>query len=269
MSKVKTIPFLLLVIFASTVFSGASEEVTNPTDQLCQMLFDTYLARQGMINTSTIKAASHIVAERGRDTGFWKIVLRELQSGHQESELGCVRVLGNMLAIDAAARDAIRREKETGQVGQWAATVCLGPEAVKEIITRGRAANRFRVDQYAIALLRARVPETADFFRMILRDDTGEHYLAGTKFHAAVGLAQLGEPDGFTWLFEHTEDPLDTVASPWPWFVSNLNLDTCSVAALRDLSGEKNLKSKQEWQSWWNKVDKSSLPKNLVRMVDP
>lgn len=261
--------FLLLVIIVSTVLEVPAEEVTSQPDPLCQMLFDTYIARQGKINTSTIMAASHIVAERGRNTGFWKIVLRELQRGQDQSEVGCVRVLGKMLAIDAAARDAIRRETETGQVGQWAASVCLGPEVVKELITRGSAADRFRVDHYAIALLRARVPDTTEFFRMILRDDNGQHYLAGTKFHAAVGLAQIGEPDGFAWLIKHSEDPLPTVSNAWPSRVSNLNLDTCSVAALRDLSDEKNLRSKQEWESWWDKVDKRSLPKHLVSMDDP
>jgi hypothetical protein len=269
MFNAKTILSLLLVIFVSTVLEMPAEEVTSQPDELCQMLFDTYIAGKGKLNTSTVMAASHIVAERGRNTGFWKVVLRELLRGQEQSEIGCVRVLGKMLAIDAAARDAIRREKETGQVGQWAASVCLGPEVVKELITRGSAADRLRVDHYAIALSRARVPETTEFFRMILRDDSGQDYLAGTKFHAAVGLAQIGEPDGFVWLIKNSEDPLPTVSNAWPSRVSNLNLDTCSVAALRDLSGERNLKSKQEWESWWDKVDKRGIPKNPVSMDDP
>lgn len=267
MFKAKRIQPLLFVMFASMLLKLPAGEVTNQPDQLCQMLFDAYIARPVMVNASTGKAASHIVAERGRNMGFWKIVLRELQSG-QASETGCVSVLGRMLAIDAAARDVLRREKETGRINQWAASVCLGPEVVKELIARGTAADRFCVDYYAEALLRARVPEASDFFRMILRDDTARYYMDDAKFHAAVGLAQLGEPDGFDWLIKNCEDPFPSVSRALPSQVSNNKLATCSVAALRDLSGEENLKSKHEWESWWDSVDKRSLPKSPVRMDD-
>lgn len=268
MLRAKLIYFLLSVMIASIVPMMAAEESMDQPDQISQMLFDAYIARRGMINWSTIAAASHIVAERGRNSGFWKIVFSELQRGKEDSEIGCVRVLGMMLAIDALARDRIRWEKETGQVGQWVASVCLGPEVVKELIDRGRAANRLRVDDYAIALMRARVPETTEFFRTILRDDTGLHYMDETEFYAAVGLAQLGEADGFTWLIKNSENQLPTISKAWPSGVSNHNLDTCSVAALRDLSGEKNLKSKKEWESWWKGVDRKSLPKAHMSVED-
>lgn len=81
-------------------------------------------------------------------------------------------------------------------------------------------------------------------------------------------MAELGEPDGFVWLIKNSETKLPTVSNAWPYGVSNHNLGTCSVAALRDLSGEKDLKSKREWESWWDKVDKRALPKKRVGMVD-
>ncbi len=259
---------LLVVVMLAATFPKAVAEETQP-DPLCQMLFDTYIAGGGKIDTSTLMAASHIVAERGRQTGFWRVVLRELQRGKEHGEIGCVRVLGKMLAIDAAARDVIREGKKTEQASAWAASVCLGPEVVNELISRSTEADRFRIDHYAIALLRARVPEAAEFFRRILHDDAGEHYLPSARFHAAVGLAQLGEPDGFEWLIKNSENPLPTVSNAWPSRVPNLNVDTCSVAALRELSGERNLKSKQEWESWWEKVDRKTLPRNHVRIDDP
>jgi len=89
------------------------------------------------------------------------------------------------------------------------------------------------------------------------------------KYHAAVGLAQLGNADGFEWLIANSEDPLPTISNAWPDRVPNLNLDVCSVAALQDLSGETAPKTKQEWETWWDKADKKALPKGNVHMRDP
>jgi len=256
----------LLLIFGLRVSAQTPE---GKPDQICQLLFDAYIVRRGKINTSTIMAASHIVAERGRNTGFWRNVLSELQKGNEESEIGCVCVLGKMLSIDAAARDVIRRENETGEVFQWSASVCLGPVVVEELIARGKKADRFRVNHYAIALARARFLKASDFFQMILRDDNGKHYMPTAKFHAAVGLAQVGDSAGFEWLIANSGDPLPKISNAWPSGVHNLNLDTCCQAALQSLSGEKGLKNRVDWERWWKEVDKRSLPKGHVRIVDP
>ena len=157
-------------------------------------------------------AATHLVAERGRETGFWKNVLAELKRNDEHSEIGCVRVLGKMLATDAAARDVIRRRKETGEVSARIAAVCLGPEVVTELLERGRNADRFEIDHYTIALARARMSEARDFFKSILHatkapiinagqakgvdsGPTGPYHSESTRFHAAVGLAQLGDSE--------------------------------------------------------------------------
>lgn len=262
---------VLLALVAGSLLSQVTigQELDKNADDICQRLFETYIARRGKINSSTVMAASHIVAERGRNTGYWRNVLRELRKGDDDSEIGCVRVLGKMLAIDASARDLIRREKETGEIGQWAASVCLGPEVVAELIERGEKADRFRVDHYAIALARARVPEANEFFLMILRDDTGKHYMASAKFHAAVGLANLGDPKGFEWLIANSDDPLPTVSNALPSGVPNLNVNTCCTAALRELSGKRTPSTKQEWETWWRSVDRQALPKRHATLVDP
>lgn len=240
-----------------------AEEGQKP-DEICRLLFDTYIARRGKINTSTIMAASHIVAERGRNTGFWRNVLQELRKDNEDSEIGCVRVLGKMLAIDARARDIIR----TGEQTAWVASVALPPEVVDELVARGKKADRFRVDHYCIALARARVPESEAFFKMILRNDTGKNYMSSAQFHAAVGLAHVGDPLGFEWLIANCDDPLPTISNAWPSGVPNLNVDTCCVAALRSLSGESQLKAKAEWETWWKSVDRKVLPKGHLDIVD-
>lgn len=241
------------------------ENQEQKPDDICQRLFETYLARRDKINTSTIMAASHIVAERGRNTGFWKNVLQELQSDNEKSEIQCVHVLGKMLAIDARARDIIR----TGRDTSWIASVRLSPKVVEELIAHGKKADRSRVDHYCIALARARVPETKAFFNMILRNDTGKKYKPGAQFHAAVGLANLADPKGFKWLIANSDDPLPTVSNAWPSRIPNGNVSTCCTAALRELSGEAKLNTKQEWQTWWESVDKETLPKRHVTLVDP
>ena len=95
---------------------------------------------------------------------------------------------------------------------------------------------------------------------------------ASARFHAAVGLAQLAHPTGFEWLIANSgtmRGPLPRVSNAWPPRVPDLNLNTCCVAALRHLSGENKLSTRQEWQTWWKTVDKKLLPKSHVTLVDP
>src|SRR5687767_3935454 len=104
----RSIALLLLGLVFVPAFAVAQE---REPDQISKLLFEAYLNGPRKINTTTIMAASTIVAERGRRSGFWKEVLAELKSGDEHSEVHCVRILGNMLADDAAARELIRRQK--------------------------------------------------------------------------------------------------------------------------------------------------------------
>lgn len=261
----RTVVALLLALSLGSAIPVVRAEEEQKPDEICGLLFETYVARRGKINTSTIMAASHIVAERGRNTGFWRNVLQELRKDNEDSEIGCVRILGKMLAIDARARDIIR----TGELTAWVPSVELPPEVVNELTERGKKADRFRVDHYCIALARARMPESEAFFRMILRNDTGKNYMSSAQFHAAVGLAHIGNPSGFEWLIANCDDPLPTISNAWPSAAPNLNVDTCCVAALRSLSAESQLRTRAEWETWWKSVDRKILPKGHVNIVDP
>jgi hypothetical protein len=262
--------FPFLAGWALLVGSGIPAQDLDPeSDQLSQLLFDTYLVRRGKINTETRRAASHIVAERGRENGFWRQVLKELQKNREESEIACVEVLGKMLERDAAAREEIQRVKETGEVGQWRPSVCLGPEVIQELIARGKQVDRFRVDHYAIALARARVPEAADFFRWILREDPDQNFMETARFFAGVGLAQLGEAAGMDWLIAQSDNPNSTLSNARPHGAPSLNLDTCAVAALQSLTGEQELRTRPEWEAWWKRTDRKAYLKGHVDIVDP
>jgi hypothetical protein len=277
---------LLVLCWASlTSLSGIADAQERPPDEISKLLFETYLDGPRKINTSTIMAASQIVADRGRTSGFWRQVLAELKSDDEHSEVNCVRILGNMLATDAAARDAIRRQKETGEVTAWIPSVELGPEVVRELIERGKQADRFRMDHYAIALARARVPEAKNFFASILSAETGPptvvgaqkepaplsvRHLDGTRFHAAVGLAQLGDPVGIEWLMANCEDPNGFVQHARPYLADRGgSIGTCCQAALQRLSNRSDLTTNDEWEAWWKTADKAALANRAVEYVDP
>src|SRR5262245_28761636 len=125
---------IVLALVASLPRIAAAQE--RAPDEISQLLFDAYLARQGKINTSTVLAASQIVAERGRDSGFWRNVLEELKRNDERNEIACVRILGNMLAADASARDALRRQQETGELFAVTPSVRLGKEVAQELLER-------------------------------------------------------------------------------------------------------------------------------------
>jgi hypothetical protein len=275
---IRRIPLLLLLAWGGAALERAAAQ--NPAvDQVTAQLFEQYVARQAKIDSESVMAATHLVAARGRETGFWKVVLAELQQDNPGSEIGCLRVLGKMLATDAAARDAIQRREETGEISAWIPTVCLGPEVVAELLQRGRKADRFRIDHYVIALARARTPAAKDFFLAVLRTpaEPGDPYattphsvrhLDSTCFHAAVGLAQLGAAEGFDWLIAHCEFRQGSVTNAWPGVSRGGNLSDCCQEALRQLSDQRQSSSAAEWAAWRQSVDWQRLPRRAVVFRD-
>ena len=270
----------LVFLAAVTVFFGTAVAQDKPDDELTRQLFEQYVARRGKISTESVLAATHLVAERGRQNGFWENVLAELQRNDEQSEIGCVRVLGKMLATDAAARDAIRRSKATGEVSAWAPTVRLDRKVITELLKRAKQADRFRIDHYTIALARSRVPEAREFFQSILvapvpitpfdEGPSGTFHLTSTRFHAAVGLAQLGDPEGFRWLIANCDDTAGSVTNAWPkGSRPGGGLGACCIEALHQLSGERGLTSKADWEAWLTATDEKSLLNRVVIFGDP
>jgi hypothetical protein len=277
------IAMLLAALVSVPVAAGAEE---REPDQISKLLFEAYLNGPRKINSETILAASVIVADRGRRSGFWKEVLAELKSGDEHSEVHCVRILGNMLADDAAARELIRRQKELGEVSASIPAVYLGPEVVAELLERGTRADRNRIDHYVIALARAQAPQARDFFTMVLQQKQpippgtplgvdvpdGFRYGDGPRLHAAVGLAHLGEPAGYEWLIANCEDPNGWVQHARPHFADRSgSIGTCCRAALWQLAGKRKreLITRAQWQDWWRLVDPEELKGRVVQFEDP
>ena len=98
MTKQSQILIWGLVCLCGTGCAVVAQEHSEHPDDISQQLFETYIARGGMVNASTRTAAEQIVAERGRDSGFWRTILKELQKGEEGSEVGCVHVRGGLTA---------------------------------------------------------------------------------------------------------------------------------------------------------------------------
>jgi len=268
MRSAKTIVSILLASCAA-IAVAAPEEPPGEPDRICRTLFDEYVVGRGKINSSTRHAAEHIVAERGRTNGFWGNVFRESQVREDTAQIACVRVLGKMLELDALARDAQRWTEETGKPLQGGVpSIHLGPEVVKDLVARGEKADGLWVDHYVIALTRARVPEARELFRRLVTEDPDLRGRESTRFHAAVGLVQLGDPAGFEWLIANAGDPTHTVSNAWPRRVSSYSLDVCCMAALRELVGQDAPRTRLEWDSWWRQADRSKLAPRRVELVE-
>ena len=90
---------------------------------------------------------------------------------------------------------------------------------------------------------------------------TGSYYLTTTRFHAAVGLAQLGESDGLEWLIVNCEDTSGSVMNAQPKGAPpGGGLGACCTESLRQLSGERARTSKLECRAWLTTADKKRYP---------
>jgi len=264
----RTIACLIVVLAATAVFSQEAADEREAPDAICKALFDEYIVRARKVPGDDITAAIQLIASRGRTTGFWRIVFAELQADSDQSEVPCVRILGRMLEVDALARETIARERETGEVGQWGATVELDEEVVDVLLARADAADRFRLPHYLVALARSRDPRVTGLFHKVLQGKHEKDPTEGALFHAAVGLAEQRDPAGIEWLIAHVENNLPTVSAARPSGAASDNLSACCLAALRTLSGERKLETEIEWRAWWHDAKATYKPAAHVHYVD-
>ncbi|MDO8683204.1 MAG: hypothetical protein Q7N50_06960, partial [Armatimonadota bacterium] len=248
-----SLAFVLIAIMAVTgstswaLIQDSSPVVISVPDAICETLYQEYVIRGGDTkkNTSDIQAACDLIASRGRNRGFWQVVLDGLGKVKENEQRWHLSILGQMLQEDAIDRENMAR-KDAGMI-QRAGAPQLPPEVVAELLNRAAKVRRFTQEYYAVALVRARDPRTKDFFSKILkRDDPAEESL---QFHAAVGLANLGDPAGVEWLIANCEGVSTTVGAAWPFPIMDRNLSSRCQTALWALDGKRNWKprTKAEW----------------------
>lgn len=258
--------FVAALMLLGSSFAVTAATVEREPDAICASLFKEYIVRSGKIPTEDVLAASDIIVSRGRTTGFWKPVLEGMRTVKGWDEIRYVRILGKMLAEDAQARDNIKSGRNREM--QMASLVCLPQDVVPELISRAEKAEPYVKDAYIVALARARDPRAKVLLLQTAKaDDSGGNWTS-LKFHAALGLAELGDPIGVEWLIAHADDEIPTITLAWPQCIPNRNLDSCTLAALRVLSGNAAFKTKAEFETWWKTAAATWAPKNHVYLVD-
>lgn len=266
---VVSILFLVAIMFLSTcaVFSAPSTSQANDkvepgkSDELCKILF-----RYITSNTKDIidrGAASDIIAPIGRICGFWKPVLEELRKGRPGVEPWCIIILGKMLEGDAIACDNIKANADAPMVSQT--RVYLPSEVVPELITRCKNQNVY-LDDYIIALARARDERCESLFLDVIHDTGGNSHSESQKFHAAVGLVNIGKRVGVDWLIEHCSRSFKEVTHAWP--ARRQFLDISCVLALRSLSSRNNLTSRTDFENWWRSSPEPFVPNWPISLAE-
>lgn len=248
---------------ATGVLATQPTETTRAEpDALCLALFNEFILGYKVSDVDRY-AATQLIVSRGRERGFMSHVLSEFRKRGELTEMRCVRILGKALEIDAVARDIIDAERRGEKVmGAWVPHVVLGPPIVAELLERASQTDRNRLDHCVIALARARDAQAIPFLSRVLSDKIAS---AGVRFHAAVGLAGLGEAVGVEWLIEHSEDEQDYVSNAWPAHVPDISLRTCCQYALRQISDDKSRTTKSEWREWWKLAEtRPQTPKAVV-----
>lgn len=267
----RIILLVLMAVFCASC-SQAQVEVRDESVDLCQMLFDRYIAHSTKLHYDEVKAAQVIIASSGRTIGFWKPVLEKLrESNYWGDEHKCLDILGRMLEYDADARDVLK----SGQIGPAAFPGAhLPPELVPELIARAQKADGNSLDGHILALARARDERCKDLFREIItgkdkREPTasGKYhvYQTGTQFHAAVGLANLGDSAGIEWLIEHSDNKTErTGYAPRP--IGGYTLSSSCILALQSLVQRSDLKNKTDFEAWWKANSESAVPLRRIEL---
>ena len=268
--KYQSILLSLIVLLHYPAFceTDDSKSEFEKTDEICQLLYDSYLIRRGKSGSGPLAPpAEHIVVQRGRLTDFWKFLLNEIEREDGDNKHRCAVMLGRMLALDAAARDgifySIKPRPENSRV-LLIDRPCLGKEVTTELIKQANMADRWDVDSYLVALVRARTYEPRELFQSVLRNNTGKMYMDDAQFYAALGLAHMGVLTGFEWLFDNQ----GAAGHLWPRLANSgaRTLGPSCTAALMQLTGGKALRDKKELESWLKTVKRKELVKNYVML---
>lgn len=251
---------------ADQSFSTREQWPVFITDPICDALFREYIEQGGKISPSDMQAASNLIVSRGRPKGYGKIVFEGLNTVAGRDEIRYIDILGKMLEKDSYSRDAIKAGT-TGKM-QMAMIIAVPDFVVPALIDRSEKADTYVGDSYVIALARARDERTQDYLMRIMKSgDTGQNW-DSMKFHAAVGLANMGDKAAVNWLIGCTDDSSGSVSFAWPKSISDNSIAASAIAALRVLSGQKNLSTKSEFEDWWKTAEARWEPKNGVLLVD-
>lgn len=246
----------------------AGQPPDQTDDILCSLLFDNYL-RGAKINTDDVNAAIQLVASRGRHTGFWRTVLAEFELSFDSEDWrsrsvgrNSLAVLSKMLGNDGATRwEHAQRQRGVEMPPSAIARSArrLGPEVLDRVIARGRQADSHSIDSYVMAVRNAHDPRGNQFLLDVLHNphDSGRGLAdifrgswQDAQFHAAIGLAELGNQEGVKWLIAQSES-------------------ADYRKALADLTGQPATMNKTQWEHWWMQNKNGFVPVRRVSLRSP
>jgi hypothetical protein len=270
-----------LTIAASTAL--AQKPQAPPGDVLCEKLLDEYILRRGKIESANIDAAIQLIASRGRENGFWRVVVDHFQQTPVNDSDYLLEILTKMLQRDGYAR-WLHSHPEELKRSAWVPNVALPSSVIDTIMTRAKQADRLDLDDYVLAVVAAHDPRTRDFLLAILnhRAKRAAGDLFGTKttakdvttpanpgakaasfsvraddpllddsqFYAAVGLAELGDVAGLRWLVDANPDIGGSFQPNGGHFDARGDDLQSRALALADLTGQP-FETIKEAQTWW------------------
>jgi hypothetical protein len=283
------------IIYGGLLFSPSQAQESRPpappaftsneNDVVCQKLLDEYILKPGKIPSDDIDAAVQLITSRAK-LGFWRTVFKQFQEskGNDYAENNLLKILTKMLANDGYdnwLRDHPEEAKQSA-IARW---FHLPDEVLDTVIARAKEASPQKFDAYVVAIVAANDKRSKDFLLETLRAGEAANLpvpaanlgarpprdpkfiLFDVQFHAAVGLAELGEPAGLTWLVESR--PAPGLSKVLHWFGEG-DLLKSRIRSLQDLTGLK-LETLEEWQAWWkkNKSEESFKPVKRVMLKYP
>ncbi len=210
--------------------SKPSEDV----DAVTMQLFHNYVISGGKIPTESLNAAIELVAARGgMNARFREILMAEFVKSCEDNNFrnarnNLLKVMQKILASEGAWRWQDEQRQRTGEANQSALAVPTDPqrldaesEMLNQLIAQGRQSDSSDIDALVIAIRQAHHPEAIPFLLDVLQNPESTappiasaepvtlkskwaDFQGGSwrdaRFHAAVGLAELGEATGVQWL---------------------------------------------------------------------
>lgn len=287
---------------APTGPAAADEDI----DPLTKQLFREYVVRNGKISTNRVAAAIELVAARSRGNArFQETVIEEFEKSCQDKDSSTVRRnLLKLMRKMLAAEGALRWHYERPQDGEPFAAAVSPPipadpkvlyadsKMLACILARGRQSDRSDIDSYVLAIRAAHHPQGKQFLLDVLQnpestdpfdandpdvnqgkwpDNLGGSW-RDAKFHAAVALAELGEPDGVQWLIAKAK-PNDfgldgsVFRVPHARSASGSLRESCRYA-LADLSGIQPDGDADRWSTWWAENKAKFVPQPITLRLD-
>jgi hypothetical protein len=291
--------YTLLASLVPTSFATGQVAPGGPTSELIDAttleIYREYIVPVGKFETDSVKAAIELVAVRSeRQPKFRDLLRKDFATSRQQNNDGydSRKLLSLITAV--LDRDGAKRWQfeETKRLASPAQRVLLSSDdlyrespLLADTIKYGRKCGRSEIDDFTFAVRQAHHPQGEQFLLDVLHnpvdqgkpiqgavgatgkwpDNTGGSWLAA-RFHAAVGLAELGVEDGVKWLIEHAK-PNDfgidsSVDSHRHALVGTSSLRANCIAVLYNLSGivSKGDGSQQDWDEWWHENATSLAP---------